>query len=142
MNVKKICKKCGCCCKGEIGPFVFPSDVTRICNFLDIEPFLFLSEYCTKHVIKSNTQDLYIYSINCNSNGCIFLKNQLCQIYSHRPFQCSHAPFYFLGDYSIWEHMPCVNEKDFKNINTIENDEKMFEQIIKIGYDKFLERRD
>lgn len=134
----KKCIKCGQCCKSELGPFVFPDEVERISNNLNITPGELLSKYCVKHLIFTTDKNKFeIFSIKTDNNGCVFLKDNLCKIYGFRPFQCSHAPLNFMGNYKYWTHMTCIKEEDFKSINTREIDKKMFGQIIDIGYKKY-----
>lgn len=133
----KDCLKCGQCCKGEIGPFIFPSDVDLIAKNIGVSSFVFLEKYCERHVFNTNFGKLAIYTAKCDSNGCVFLRNNLCKIYEVRPYQCVNSPFNFLGDYKFWEHMKCIERNDFKTVNTLSNDTAMFKQIIDIGYHSF-----
>lgn len=135
--IHKECIKCGQCCKGEIGPFVFPSDIISITEELKITPSKFLKIYCKKHILSTKLGKLEIYTIKSNNNGCLFLDNNLCKIYKHRPFQCINSPFNFLGDYKHWKHMKCIAENDFDYIDTKLTDINMFKQIINIGYKPF-----
>lgn len=135
--VQKKCIKCGQCCKGEIGPFIFPSDITPISAGLGIAPFEFLKIYCKKHILSTKLGKLEIYTIINNDNGCVFLDNNICKIYKFRPFQCANSPFSFLSNYKYWEHMKCINENDFDSVNNKLNNINMFKQIIDIGYKSF-----
>ena len=137
--LQKICYKCGQCCKGEIGPFIFPSDVYSISSRLKISHSYFLKTFCSKHKLTTKFGDLEIYTIKCDKNGCAFLEDNLCKIFEFRPYQCVHSPFEFLGDYKYWRHMECITENDFDSVETKANDFEMFKQIIEIGY-KQLER--
>ncbi len=135
MYVNRNCNKCGLCCQGSMGPFVFPSDLQRISTSLGIEKKLFLAEYCV-HCDIPNTSMLTIFSLKMRDGRCIFLnKSNLCEIYEDRPYQCKNAPFKFLADYRFWKHMPCVEEKDFNNINSSELDKQIFKELLTIGYD-------
>lgn len=141
MPVKHKCKKCGKCCIAESGPFIFPSDIMIICNYLKIKPKDFVSQFCTHNYIHTSKKDYDIYTLKLKNKRCIFLHNKLCSIHPVKPYQCKFAPFEFLGKYEYWEHMVCVNEKDFSNIDTTVNDEKMFSQIINEEYDIILWRK-
>lgn len=132
------CRKCGTCCKTKIGPFVFPDDVPEVCDFLKIKPNIFLKEYCIKHEFKIGDSTVNIYTIKCDENGCIFLEDSLCGIYTVRPFQCKNAPYAFLGYYDFWKHMPCITPDDFKMIDTSETDKSKFKSIVEITYNNFI----
>lgn len=128
------CNKCGLCCQGSMGPFVFPSDLQSISTSLGIEKNLFLSKYCELNNIP-NDLGIIIYSLKMCDGKCIFLnKSNLCEIYEYRPYQCKNAPFKFLAKYHFWKHMQCIEEKDFDEINSSELDKKIFEELITIGY--------
>lgn len=133
----KACFKCGQCCKGQIGPFIFPCDIAPISTRLKISPFEFLKLYCKKHILTTKFGELEIYTVMCNKNGCIFLENNLCKIYEFRPYQCVNSPFQFLGDYRYWKHMKCLTKNDFDSVETKSNDIAMFKQIIDVGYKPF-----
>ncbi len=135
--IRKECIKCGQCCKGEIGPFIFPSDIIPISVELKTTPLEFLKTYCEKHILSTKFGELEIYTIIKNNDGCVFLDNNLCKIYKYRPYQCANSPFNFLGYYKYWKHMKCTTKHDFDSINTKLNDMNMFKQIIDIGYKSF-----
>lgn len=128
------CNKCGVCCQGSMGPFIFPSDLQSISTSLGIEKNLFLTQYCELCDIPNNS-GIIIYSLKMRDTKCIFLnKSNLCEIYEYRPYQCKNAPFKFLAKYRFWKHMQCVEEKDFEGINSSELDKKIFEELVTIGY--------
>lgn len=136
------CKKCGNCCKGSMGPFVFPSDVIKISDALGVDCNSFLKIYCVKNMLNIDQENLEIYSIRCNSNGCIFLtNNNLCEIYSTRPYQCINAPYGFLSQHNLWTHMKCLDHELLKYSDSTETDFIIFKELIDIGYKKF-ERSD
>ena len=62
MCAEKKCNKCGLCCQGSMGPFIFPSDLESISNFLGIEKQQFLKSYCECNNIPNNA-GLIIYSL-------------------------------------------------------------------------------
>lgn len=141
MNAKIQCNKCGRCCQGEIGPFIFPSDVNSICKNIQVKPALFIKTYCDCHVIMASTQSIEIYSLKMVSGHCIFLNEKnLCDIYQFRPFQCVNAPFDFLANYNYWSHMPCIQEEDFLFADSSKNDKMMLHQLLDIGYHDFTKR--
>lgn len=140
MNVKK-CLKCGKCCYSNAGPFIFPQDVERISNYLYITPCKFLLDYCISNNLHIEGKDLKIYSTKIQNGKCIFLDdNNLCKIFKCRPYQCINAPYNFLANYSFWKHMKCISPEDFKDIDSSENDKKIFSEILDDGYKKYLRR--
>ncbi len=131
----KKCNKCGICCKGSLGPFIFPSDLKSISSYLRIEKHQFLNRYCELNTIP-NDFGLLIYSLKTYDGKCVFLnESNLCEIFEHRPYQCKNAPFRFLSKYEFWHDMPCIEEKDFIGVDSLEADKAVFEELITIGYD-------
>lgn len=134
MCAEKKCNKCGLCCQGSMGPFIFPSDLKSISNFLEIEKQQFLKSYCECYNIQ-NSAGLIIYSLKMIDGKCVFLnESNLCEIFEYRPYQCKNAPFKFLSKYHFWKHMPCVNEEDFFGVDSSELDKIIFQELIEIGY--------
>ncbi len=133
--MKTTCNKCGQCCKGSMGPFVFPSDVIRISNKLNIAPQNFLDKYCNKNCISILKKDVEIYSVKLNNSSCMFLNNEnLCSIYDIRPYQCVEAPYNFLSRYGLWNHMRCLDYEYLSHCNSDESDSIIFTEIINNGY--------
>lgn len=137
MNVERKCKKCGICCQGKLGACVFPSDVEPIANYLNIHPNDFLNHFCNRYSLTTKHGKVELYCLKIIDRKCIFLQNNLCEVFEGRPFQCKNAPFHFLSYYSLWKHMPCVKEEDFIHIDSSEVDKTMFSQLIEVGYKKF-----
>lgn len=134
MCAERKCNRCGLCCQGSIGPFIFPSDLESISNFLGIEKQRFLACYCECNNIPNNAK-LIIYSLKMRDGKCIFLNNSnLCEIFEHRPYQCKNAPFKFLSKYYFWKHMPCVSEEDFLGVDSSALDKIIFKELVAIGY--------
>ena len=137
--MKIECKKCGNCCKGGMGPFVFPSDVLKISLLLHIQTNVFLKEKCEKHFIEINENKIIIYCLNNTKNGCIFLNsNNLCSIYENRPYQCVYAPYKFLSSSGLWNHMKCLQTDLLEKSNSDENDWNILKELFEIGYDNLL----
>lgn len=136
------CNKCGQCCKGTMGPFVFPSDIGRICRILNKTEENFIKEYCVKQTLVVNHDIFEIYTIRQKRDGSCFFLNEynLCAIYEDRPYQCKNAPYNFLSGYGLWDHMKCIDKQLESNAQTIEKDMCILSEIIDKGY-KF-ERRD
>lgn len=129
------CKKCGLCCKNEeIGPIVTPEEVKIISRHIEEDYFDFLNQNCKKSYIVVDGKKYEIYFLNKIESGCVFLtKDNLCSIYSVRPYQCRNTPFDFLSQYKYWKHMKCVNFEEFENIDSTKQD-KMFLCKILEGY--------
>lgn len=93
------CRKCAQCCSAQYGDntvIVFPMEIIRICEKTGLSRDEF--------VIPTPSQDRdsqgnihtfeWVLKKNCD---CIFLKNDLCEIYECRPYICSTYPFYLLN---------------------------------------------
>ena len=134
MHVIKVCQKCGQCCQGSLGPFIFPSDLQTLSDVLGMERVRFLDEYCVLCNIP-NEAELVLYSLRMPNGKCIFLNaSNLCSIYENRPYQCKNAPFRFLAEYQFWQHMKCIQKTDFEGLDSSESDKKIFEELKTIGY--------
>lgn len=134
MLVNRVCFKCGACCKGDIGPIIFPSDAKIISANLGETQKSFLAKYCVLSDIPNNL-GLEVYFLKMQEGKCVFLNNRnLCDIYNYRPYQCVNAPFKFLAKYVFWKHMSCVEEGDFNGIDSTEFDKKVFKELIDLGY--------
>ena len=135
MRIKRTCNKCGECCCSGMGPFVFPSDVNSISAYLHMSTKEFLDTTCIPNKIMVKNREFMIYSLRVEDGHCIFLTgNHLCDIFHRRPHQCVYAPFEFLAYYPFWTHMKCVNECDFKDINSDDMDRLLFKELIETGY--------
>jgi len=134
MESKQIkCLKCGICCYGDIGAFIFPCDINPISSYLNISEIDFLRIYCVKEILNTSAGKVDIYSLVKNKPHCVFLSDNLCSIYSVRPIQCKRAPFSFLATYQNWKHMPCISKEDFDGIDSTEQDKELVKQLL-IGY--------
>lgn len=141
MYVRK-CQKCGKCCRSNMGPFILPSDIENICEFIKFSSADFLLKMCREHSINIEGKKVIIFTLKMQNGKCIFLNNNnLCNIYEHRPYQCMKAPYNFLAQYTFWSHMRCVKEKDFIDIDSSSQDKKIFLQVINEEYEKYLARR-
>lgn len=134
MNVE-ICQKCGKCCRSNIGAFIFPSDIKRISNFLQMQPSDFVLQWCDENTIFIKNNTLKLLTLKIKDGKCCFLNsNNLCKIFKCRPYQCVNAPYNFMAKYSFWSHMPCVKEDDFVNLNSLEKDKIIFSELLNNGY--------
>ncbi|MBQ8540110.1 MAG: YkgJ family cysteine cluster protein [Clostridia bacterium] len=129
------CKRCGSCCKGTMGPFVFPSDATRISDSLNISKMEFLEKYCIKNTLGLSNLVIDIYSLKLSDNGCVFLnEDNLCDVYDFRPYQCVNAPYHFLSQSGFWQHMKCLDFKLLSESNSEEEDAEILKELIDVGY--------
>lgn len=83
------CTSCGKCCTGKSG-FVWVTDeeLTAMALFLKIPPELFKRRYTrlrNKRLALAEKKE---------DHSCIFLKNNLCQVYGARPRQCQTFPWW------------------------------------------------
>ena len=136
MGVNKTCTKCGSCCKCLTGPFVFPSDVVKISKNIGVTTRDFLSLYCVSHYITCYDKKVLVFCLKVIDERCVFLTtNNLCRIYSYRPFQCIYAPYDFLSNFSdFWEHMSCLDKQKLITCNSEKNDIEKFSELINPGY--------
>lgn len=134
MRAECVCFKCGACCKGDMGPIVFPSDVKTISANLGETQKSFLAKFCVLSDIPNNF-GMEVYSLKMQEGKCIFLNNKnLCDIYDYRPYQCVNAPFNFLAKYVFWQHMSCIKKSDFNGIDSTKPDKEIFKELIDLGY--------
>lgn len=132
-----VCTKCGKCCCGfseSKGVILFPEDLDRISNKLNVSLELFKTEYCTSRKLITEKKTLTLYYLLHVNGRCIFLDHSnLCNIYELRPLQCQKGPFYFLWegqksfDYECMKDVKVpenwsTDDEDFKLIATLFND--------------------
>lgn len=133
MNVK-ICQRCGKCCYSNIGAFIFPSDVKKISDFMQLTPADFVMKWCEEHVLHINNENVKIFTLKIKDGKYSFLNDNLCKIFDCRPYQCMNAPYNFLAKYSFWSHMACVEKEDFIGIDSSLNDRTIFSELLDNGY--------
>lgn len=136
----KGCIKCGKCCissgNEERTVLILPSDVVRLSNYLNISRVEFVKRFCNESVLQLDGVEIMLFLLRFPKYRCIFLtKDNLCEVYSHRPKQCKNAPYNFFSCVDIWNDMPCVDinylkkcvsrEEDLKNIQDLLNGYKM-----------------
>lgn len=130
------CDKCGACCKGNYGVYIFPRDVLPICEYLKIDAMSFLKDACKLEYLHTLNGDIKIYALN-HQNQCQFLtSDNLCEIYERRPSQCRYAPYSFLYNLKLWRHMTCLQPQRLEETITPIERELLLE-LIQIGYTKF-----
>lgn len=134
--MKNKCNKCGECCKTGYDEFcviIYPRDVISISKQLGINSIDFLQLYCIRFTINIGEKQIETYRLKTQNNACVFLNNNLCDIYSFRPTQCMLAPYNYFSKYEIWKHMPCVNKGIIEKSNSQESDQELVEELLK-GY--------
>lgn len=128
------CKKCGKCCISSNfhGVVIYPSDVERISNGLNISPSEFLNKYCIKEYLENNTK---IYFLNNKTERCMFLTdNNLCLIHDFKPIQCKKAPLHYFSKKSIWINMPCLKNIEIDENLSVDEDRLLVYELLS-GYD-------
>ncbi len=91
------CLSCGECCRWGGYAFLYPDDVTRISEHLNLTLQEFINKYCRLVFVEYNedgevTKIPYLM-LGRGENGCIMLDGNLCSIHPVKPFQCEAAPF-------------------------------------------------
>jgi uncharacterized protein len=93
------CRKCAQCCKAQYGDntvIVFPSEIKRICEKTGLSRDDFVIP--TPSQDRDSGGNIHTFEWILKKNGdCIFLKNDLCEIYECRPHICSTYPFYIVN---------------------------------------------
>lgn len=141
MNKAPRCNRCGQCCRGEMGPFVFPSDVPQLCTALGVTPSALLESYCERYDMELPDRQIPLYALKTTQGHCVFLnEHNLCNIYPSRPYQCVHAPLELFSDYRYWAHMPCMEESLFRGRDSSPQDEEMLRQLIYPGYNQYFKK--
>lgn len=137
MEINHECKKCGQCCRGKMGPIIFPSDVNDICDMVGVSTKNFLHNFCCLGKVVLKDRYIKVYYLKIINGACVFLDNNLCKIFPYRPYECRNAPYNFMAKYSLWSHMKCITEDKFENINSLEQDKKIFKQLLSEGYSRY-----
>ena len=128
-----ICKKCGMCCKNNGIVIIYPEDVIKISEYLEIQTVYFLKKYCNQCFLKNAKSQLEIYYMHVGDK-CAFLdENNLCKINCVKPIQCQYGPSqYFL---SINSQENCVQYKEKNLIAKAEIDDSFIVKKLLKGYD-------
>jgi Fe-S-cluster containining protein len=109
------CQKCGECCKGYGGTFVDSADIERISRHLNIDPQIFITQYCDwsggRPLIRTG-----------ESGYCVFW-DKLCTIHEVKPRMCKIWPFIesLLVDASNWAIIKsmCPGIRDNGNLHEL-----------------------
>lgn len=94
------CTACGKCCTGTPGyTWVSEKEIVEIASHLNLSLQDFADRYLRKIGEEWSLKEMPV------TYDCIFLKNNKCSIYSHRPEQCRTYPFWpkFLRSKEDWE---------------------------------------
>lgn len=117
--MKSECKKCGSCCKGEMGPLLLEQDILNIAREKELKVNEFIELFCVKQIVMLCDEKFELIYLKMEDSHCVFLnESNLCSIYEERPYQCKKAPFELFGDYKYWKHMKCIVQKDFEKVDT------------------------
>ena len=80
------CIKCGKCCKWEGNVVLIPKDIKRLSGLENMGEEEFLTKFTKKHNGKIVLKD------KPGSKDCIYLKNNRCTVWDHKPKQCADYP--------------------------------------------------
>lgn len=95
------CTGCGQCCTGGPGyVWVSDDDIKTISAHLNISEKEFQKRYLRR------IGDRYSLLEDAKSYDCVFLENNRCKIYQHRPAQCSTYPWwpYQIESKEAWDN--------------------------------------
>lgn len=82
------CRMCGICCEGKGGIVVSPTDLPRICTFLNLQAPEFIAQYGEYHNAK--------LKIRTGADGfCVFfVQGKGCSVHPAKPDICRAWPFF------------------------------------------------
>jgi Fe-S-cluster containining protein len=83
LNIPFFCQECGQCCK-EIS-FPDPKDFDSLIELFNIDIQLLVNQFVKDSKRKNHSE---IITELCQIKPCVFLKENLCLIYSRRPLLC------------------------------------------------------
>ena len=128
-----ICTECGDCCKNFNSTnrvLLFPSDIERIADKLELSKEVFLDTFCYVENTKIENQLLDFYYLKDDAGSCSFLVENKCSIHKYKPAQCKHGPYDMFWDgKERWECMEGVAVD--KNHTSIELDTKFISEYLK-----------
>lgn len=129
------CKRCGVCCRGKMGPIIFPRDVIPLCKKLNVLCQEFLKAFCEKSTVVISEKCIDVFYLKMENGKCIFSNEKnLCDVYEQRPYQCVHAPFEYMAKYEYWKHMRCLTKQDFDDVDSRKLDYAIFNELLKSNY--------
>ncbi len=119
------CKNCAQCCKAEYGDntvSIFPFEIRRISEKTGLGYENIAIPAPSDDTDSEGNIHTFEWVLRRN-NDCIFLKNNLCQVYECRPYICKTYPFYLLeGQLMICE---CIGLE-----GSISNDESQWLAVL------------
>lgn len=92
------CNKCAQCCRAEFGDntvIVFPSEIRSISEKTGLSRDDFVIPTPSEDMDSKGNVHTFEWVLKKNGD-CIFLENDLCEIYECRPHICRTYPFYLL----------------------------------------------
>jgi Fe-S-cluster containining protein len=108
------CTRCGDCCRGfddKNGVALFPDDVARISDHLNLTEHAFLDLFCNIVEVETSIKMIPLLFLRHNEGACVFLgPDNLCGIYEQRPIQCARAPFFFFWQGRVDFNHECVKD--------------------------------
>lgn len=132
------CNMCGECCKTnskeQFGVLLFPQEIDKFQNELQISKEEFFALYCFLKTINIHELTLEMLFLKMVNGHCIFLDDDnKCKVYAFRPLQCQKAPYTFLAKPNVWKHMPCVDMELLNNCNSKSSDLMLIQDLL-AGY--------
>ena len=80
------CVKCGKCCKWEGKVSLLPADIKRLAEAHSMKDEEFLNRFTKPY------GSLIVLKDKPGSTECVFLKNNRCSVWDHKPKQCADFP--------------------------------------------------
>jgi len=123
-GIRFSCQMCGDCCRGfdEGEVYLYNDDIFRLADYLNISGIEELRVFAKKYVKVINDSFFWKnpeaqrgktyrfktlgFRFTGEDEHCHFLKDNMCSVHEHRPFQCRSFPF--------WKMM-VSNRKNFEN---------------------------
>ncbi|HLK20050.1 MAG TPA: YkgJ family cysteine cluster protein [Bryobacteraceae bacterium] len=91
------CTECANCCRvTETG--ITERDIAKLSKFIGVSHNEFMRDY----TMQASDGELILKR---DSNGCVFLKGNLCSVYEGRPHNCQNFPHLVRGEGSIASRM-------------------------------------
>ncbi len=90
------CIACGACCKGDGLAFLYPADLGRLAEYLQISKDECAAKYLQAVEVEFDDGDKikYLATKKRRDGSCVFLNDKkLCEIHAAKPMQCALSPF-------------------------------------------------
>ncbi len=107
------CTKCGECCKGfsdDKSVILFPCDFDIIPKKINMRVQDFKKKYCNLTQLETEIKTINIYTLKHTQSECVFLDDNICKIFDHRPIQCQRAPFRFFWNGVLDYQYECLQK--------------------------------